>query len=93
MLPTMDNISLNVRKPWSSMNPKRDNFVRLAEARVARAIESIGKIGNLSNRSNYSYNDQDVQKIIRALQNEVVALKAQFSSKSGNSGREFKLDK
>ena len=89
----MGNISLNVRKPWSRMNPKRDNFVRLAEARVARAIESIGKIGNLSNRSNYSYNDQDVQKIIRALQNEVTALKSQFASKSGNSGREFKLDK
>ena len=75
------------------MNPKRDNFVRLAEARVARAAESIRKIGNLSNRSNYVYNDQDAQKIIRALQNEVAALKAQFSSKSGSSGREFKLEK
>jgi hypothetical protein len=89
--PTLAILLSNVQKPRSTMNPKRDNFVRLAEARVARAIESISKIGNLSNRSNYSYNDQDVQKIIRALQNEIAALKTQFSSKSGSSGREFKL--
>jgi hypothetical protein len=75
------------------VNAKRDNFVRLAEARVGRAIDSIRIIGNLSNRSNYSYDERDVQKIVRALQEEINTLKTQFASKSGNYGREFKLDK
>ena len=56
------------------VNAKRENFVRLAEARVGRAIDSIRIIGNLSNRSNYSYNEQDVQKIVRALQEEINTL-------------------
>lgn len=75
------------------MNTKRDNFVRLAEARVGRAIDSIRVIGNLSNRSNYSYDERDVQKIVQALQEELNTLRAQFASKSGNSGRKFKLEK
>ena len=34
------------------VSEKRDNFIRLAEGRVTRAIDSIRVIGNLSNRSN-----------------------------------------
>jgi len=72
---------------------KRDNFIRLAEARVTRAIDSMRVIGNLSNRSNYEYGDEDVRKIITTLQAELTALKAQFKTKSGVSAQGFKLKK
>jgi hypothetical protein len=72
---------------------KRDNFIRLAEARVTRAIDSMRVIGNLSNRSNYEYGDEDVRKIIMTLQAELTALKAQFKTKSGVSAQGFKLKK
>jgi hypothetical protein len=72
---------------------KRDNFIRLAEARVTRAIDSMRVIGNLSNRSNYEYGDEDVRKIITTLQAELTALKAQFKTKSGVSAQGFKLRK
>jgi len=39
------------------MKGKRENFVRLAEGRVNRALKDIRLIGNLSNRSAYSYSD------------------------------------
>jgi hypothetical protein len=75
------------------MSIKRDNFVRLAEARVNRAIDAMRIIGNLSNRSNYEYNEEDVAKIINTLQAELKGLKGQFKTKSGMSVEGFKLEK
>ena len=74
------------------MSEKRDNFIRLAEGRVTRAIDSIRVIGNLSNRSNYEYTEEDSKKIIDALQSEVNALKVQFKPKP-TSSKGFKLKK
>jgi hypothetical protein len=75
------------------MSAKRDNFVRLAEARVTRAIDAMRVIGNLSNRSNYEYDEDDVKKIINTLSVELTALKGQFKTKSGMSAQGFKLRK
>ena len=75
------------------MSIKRENFVRLAEARVSRALDSIRVIGNLSNRSNYEYDDQDVKKIIKTLQDEVAKVRTQLETKSGVSKQHFKLGK
>ena len=77
----------------SPLSIKRDNFVRLAEARVNRAIDAMRIIGNLSNRSNYEYNEEDVAKIINTLQAELKGLKSQFRTKSGMSVEGFKLKK
>ncbi len=74
------------------MSEKRDNFIRLAEGRVTRAIDSIRVIGNLSNRSNYEYTEEDSKKIIDALQSELNALKVQFKPKLA-SNSSFKLKK
>ena len=74
------------------MSAKRDNFIRLAEGRVTRAIDSIRVIGNLSNRSNYEYTEEDSKRIIDALQREVNELKVQFKPKVSTQ-KGFKLKK
>jgi hypothetical protein len=74
------------------VSEKRDNFIRLAEGRVTRAIDSIRVIGNLSNRSNYEYTTEDSKRIIDALQSEINALKVQFKPKTPSS-KGFKLQK
>lgn len=74
------------------MSAKRNNFIRLAEGRVTRAIDSIRVIGNLSNRSNYEYTEEDSKRIIDALQREVNELKVQFKPKV-NTQKGFKLKK
>lgn len=75
------------------MSVKQDNFIRLAEARVTRAIEAIRVLGNLANRSNYEYDEEDVKKIVNTLQAELTALKAQFKTKNGMSAQGFRLRK
>jgi hypothetical protein len=69
----------------------RDRFVKLAEARVNKAIKSMRLVGNLSDKSNYSYEEADTKKIIAALSREVSAVKARFSSGSNGATPGFKL--
>jgi len=70
---------------------KREKFVRLAEARVSKAMQSIRLIGNLNNRSAYEYSEDDVRKIVKALNSEVEAMAARFRQTEGRSRPEFKL--
>lgn len=56
----------------------RAKFVRLANKRVSNALKAIQLIGNLANKSNYDYTDEDVQKIFRALSDELGACRKKF---------------
>lgn len=75
------------------MSTKRSNFIRLAEARVTKALKAIKVVGNLSNKTNYEYTDQDIQKIINALQAEITTLKSRFKNRGTSENVEFKLSK
>lgn len=71
----------------------RNKFVKLASARVSKALKDIQLIGNLSNRSNYDYTDEDVAKIFKALSDEISACKRKFeSARSKGSKPIFVLD-
>jgi hypothetical protein len=69
----------------------RERFIQLCEKRVNKAIKNIRLIGNLSNKTNYKYDESDVRKIVRTLQNELNNLKGRFDTKDGDSGIDFKL--
>jgi hypothetical protein len=70
---------------------KRAKFVELAESRTTNAIRAIRVIGKLGNRSAYQYDDADVVKIVKALSQEVDALKSRLGQKTGKDEVEFKL--
>jgi len=71
----------------------RQSFVRLAEARVRKALKSIQLIGNLSNRSNYDFTDEDISKIFKALNDEISACRRRFEHSRKKPGENiFKLD-
>jgi rubrerythrin len=73
------------------MSDKNEKFKRLASARVTKAIKTIRLIGNLSNRNNYEYTDEQVDKIISALNRELKDLKARFSPHDEDDEFTFKL--
>ena len=70
---------------------RRANLVRLAEARVYKAIKSIQVVSNLSNRANYDYTDEDVRLITAALQKELNNLKSRFKHDGSGTTSEFRL--
>jgi hypothetical protein len=73
------------------MSSKRENFVRLAEARVSRAMQSISVIGNLANRGNYEYSEDDLRKINKALTSEIETMSMRFRNAESKPRPEFKL--
>ena len=75
----------------SAPGSKREKFVKLAEGRTRNAIAAIRVIGKLGNKNAYDFDDNDVQKIVRALSREVDALKARMSSSTGKETIDFKL--
>lgn len=71
----------------------REKFVKLAEARVNKALKAIQLIGNLSNRSNYDYTDADISKIFKALSDELTECKRRFDQSRKKPDEErFRLD-
>lgn len=72
------------------MRDKRDRFVDLAEKRVNKAIKDIRLVGNLFNRNNYEYEDAEGQAILRALEQEMKALRLRFEQSRKND-QIFKL--
>ena len=74
-----------------SNRDKHAKFVELANSRVNKAIKTIRLIGNLSNRAAYAYSDDDVRKVVRALQREVDQVKARFASPGTAGETEFSL--
>jgi len=73
------------------MSARRVKFVELAQKRTVNAIKAIRVIGKLGNRSAYEYTDRDVTKIVRALSEEIEALKTRMKSSGRPNVVDFKL--
>jgi ABC-type Fe3+-hydroxamate transport system substrate-binding protein len=84
----MENI---VDTEAKSLRNKRKKFEDIAIRRVNRVIKEIRLIGNLSNRSSYEYTEEDVKKIVKALQREVDAVKARFEGPGKGTDPVFSL--
>jgi ribosomal protein L7/L12 len=78
-------------KASATKNAKRQKFVELAEKRTINAIKAIRVIGKLGNKNAYQFDENDVNKIVKALNKEVEALKARMSTTGGKESVDFKL--
>lgn len=70
---------------------KAEKFVELANKRVNRAIKDLQLIRNLANRQNYEFTEDQGKRIIRALQQEVDAVKQEFQSNNELGRNDFRL--
>ena len=66
---------------------KHENFRRLGEGRVNKALNYLRLIGNLANRRNYYYTDDEAEKILTILETEMKKLRLKFEPEKF----EFKL--
>ena len=73
------------------MKDKRERFVALAEKRVPRAIHELRLIGNLANTHNYMYTQDEAQRIVAALEQEIKLLKGRFAAGVLKAQPKFKL--
>ena len=63
----------------SARKSPRDRFLVVAERRTREILHKIRLLGNCSNRSAYEYEDEEVERIFRAIQEELETAQAKFS--------------
>ena len=63
------------------MESKEERFVRVTTKRTNDIIDKIRIIGNCSNRNTYKYTEKDVNKIFKAINDEIKKTKSKFLSK------------
>jgi ABC-type Fe3+-hydroxamate transport system substrate-binding protein len=70
---------------------KSSKFIELANKRVNRAIKDLQLVANLANRQNYEFTDDQAKKIVKALQQELDAVRQSFQATTDPSRNAFKL--
>ena len=50
---------------------KKDRFKRVASKRVDNLLSGVRSLSNCSNTNNYEYKEDDVQKMIKAIKDEL----------------------
>jgi len=69
---------------------KEEKFKRIAEARTNKILEQIAILRNCANTQIYSYNELQINKIFKALDEELRLTKMTFSQRI-NKKRDIKL--
>lgn len=60
------------------MESRKDKFKRLAEKRTTEVLEKLRILGNLSNKSSYEFYEEDINKIFKAIDEQVRLMKSRF---------------
>lgn len=67
--------------PQNIKNQDREGrFKRVAAKRADRVLDTLRILGNCSNKSAYKYSEEDVNKIFRAIEEQLRITKARFQS-------------
>lgn len=70
---------------------KKDRFKNVAGRRVQKVLDDIESLSKCANRSTYDYTDDDVRKMLRAINEKVTLLKAAFNSNSKSGKQTFEF--
>lgn len=62
----------------NNSNLKKDRFKRVASKRVDNLLNGIRSLSNCSNTNNYQYTEDDVQKMIKAIKDELRTMETIF---------------
>ncbi|PIY93899.1 MAG: hypothetical protein COY68_05065 [Candidatus Levybacteria bacterium CG_4_10_14_0_8_um_filter_35_23] len=60
------------------METRKQRFKRLGNKRVNNVLNQLRILGNLFNKSYYDYNDNDINKIFRAVEHQLKITKGKF---------------
>ena len=61
---------------------KKERFKKIAPKRVESILKSISLLSNCSNKYNYEYTKEDVDKIFKAINDELNLCKSKFRSQN-----------
>ena len=66
-------------------NIKIDRFKRVASKRVGKIIQGIRSLSNCSNINNYEYTEDDFQKMLKAIKEELKSMETMYKKNLKNN--------
>jgi hypothetical protein len=69
----------------------RERFIRVAEKRTSAVLERLRILSNCANTQLYSYNEGEVKKIFRVIEEEMREAKSRFRLQTKSKKAAFKL--
>jgi len=63
------------------METRKQRFKRIGNKRVNNVLNQLRILGNLSNKSYYDYNDNDINRIFKAIEHQLKITKGKFYGK------------
>ena len=70
---------------------KKDRFRRVASKRVVKLLAGIRSLSKCSNINNYEYSEDDVQKMIRAIKDELKTMETHYKKHLKNNFNSFNI--
>lgn len=70
---------------------KRDRFKNVAGRRVQKVLDDMESLSKCANKSTYEYSDEEVRKMMKAINEKLVLLKASFNSNSKAGKQTFEF--
>jgi hypothetical protein len=75
----LDDIQQPGRVPGEA---KRERFLRIAQRRTQQVLNRLRILGNCGNRGAYEYSEEDVEKIFRAIEDELEETRRKFQDRT-----------
>lgn len=68
---------------------KEDRFKRVASRRVENILKGIRSLSKCSNINNYEYNEEDLNKMVKAIKEELKTMEIQYKKNLKNNTESF----
>ncbi len=72
---------------------KRERFEEVAGSRVQMVLDKIDNLSNCANKRNYEYSKSDIDKMFKAINEQVRISKMKFESELDTNTKEKKIFK
>jgi hypothetical protein len=72
-------------------NVKADRFKNVASRRVQKVLDDLESLSKCANRTTYEYSDDDVKKMMKAINEKMVILKSAFEANNKSTKQTFEF--
>jgi hypothetical protein len=70
---------------------KEERFKRVASKRVQNILEGIKSLSKCSNTNNYYYEEEEINKMLRAIKEELKIMEIMYKKNFSNRERDFEF--
>lgn len=66
---------------------KRERFEKVAGSRVQLVLDKLDNLSKCANKRNYEFNNQDIEKMFKAINDKLKVAKLKFESELESKGK------